>query len=440
MNKRLTLAALLTTAAFAPAAFAQDIETADGEPLIAECEEMLTFVEENDTQGTGMTSERARTIARANQAQYCEDGLRLAQGEISEDETAQNYDAEAAARLLVAVPEPEVMVEQTAPDVTVEQQPPQVTVDPGQPTVTVEQAEPTVRVQMQPPQITIDMPKPRILVEMPDPSVDVAMQEPRVTIEQDEPQVRVEQGEPEIRMGQSDVQTDQGEPQVQVEQEQATVQLQQAEDAQVQVSEVRPNVQYRAAEPRIEVEEGGDPQIAFNQPGEADVQFRQMSAEETQQRADEAQQLQAQAQQQTGEPTEQQQAEGTLQPQGEQQQAEGSMSMVEPSTNLTESAAAETTSVSIERLLDMQVVGANGDAIGDVEDVLFRGEEPFVIVGQGGFLGLGEEQVALPLSDMRLSGEDELLMRELTEEEAEAADMADFQPAEAGREVEIGMQ
>lgn len=450
MTIRICAAALLASTAVGAWAQEQQQNQAADEQLAAECQEMLQYVQENDVEDTGMTAERAREIAQANEPQNCTDAQRVAQGEISETEGAENYDADAAARLLVAVPEPEVTVEQTAPDIQVEQRAPEVRVDPGQPTVTVEQAQPTVRVEMQPPRITIDMPKPRILVEMPDPTVDVEMQQPRVTVQQDDPQVSVEQGEPELRVDEQSIPAqqdgDQDQAQVQLESEEPVVELEQAGQADVQVSESRPNVRYNAAEPQIEVSEGGEPEISFNQPGEAEVEFRQMSAEETQQMADEARQQQASAEQQRGQqPAEQQAQAQPTEQQPEQDAAQDDRYAVmanRPDDETTGEAAGEVSSLSVQNLLDMTVIGADGDAIGDVEDVVFREGENYVIVSHGGFLGLGEQQIALPMSDMRISG-DELVMPALTADEAENMEdvsASDFQRMEPDGQIEVMSQ
>jgi hypothetical protein len=73
--------------------------------------------------------------------------------------------------------------------------------------------------------------------------------------------------------------------------------------------------------------------------------------------------------------------------------------------------------VTFEALREFDVVSAEGEQIGDVEDVIRQGGEVYVVVGAGGFLGLGERDVALPVSDMILSDEDTLVMPQLTEEQ-----------------------
>jgi hypothetical protein len=77
--------------------------------------------------------------------------------------------------------------------------------------------------------------------------------------------------------------------------------------------------------------------------------------------------------------------------------------------------------VPVSRLLDMRVTNAKGDTLGDVEHVLAGGADgkPRVVIGHGGFLGLGEKQVALPLDSMVLDG-DRLVMRGLSDDQIRA--------------------
>lgn len=499
--RKYSIAMLMAATVLAPPALAQSDQNQTAATEGA-CQDLTAYVQRNDTDETGITADRAQRIANEGDLQTCHAALRMARGEISQIEGEENYDAEATARLRVFVPEPQVTVEQSAAEVQVEQREPQVAVNPGQPRVTVNQAEPVVRVQTQPPKITIDMPKPEILVEMPDPNVDVAMRQPRVTVNQPEPQVSVEQGQPRVEMGQQQTAEDSDQAQVNVQQQdQTTVQVDKADQARVQVEDVRPQVRYNTAEPRIEVEEAGEPQIAFNQPGEANVRFRQMTAEETQAAAEErrdavagyradarepevgerteaadqgaeqqatAEQSQAavtQGRQQddaqtattdqeqaatqapaadTGQAGDQDVAQETGQETGDDlAQTTGQdtgFSVVNPQERAdTADQAAATETVLVSRLRDMAVLGATGDTIGDVDEILLRNGETYLIVGAGGFLGLGQKDVALPLSDMTIRG-DTLVMRQITDEEVENMqefDRTEFQPVADEQSVEI---
>lgn len=59
----------------------------------------------------------------------------------------------------------------------------------------------------------------------------------------------------------------------------------------------------------------------------------------------------------------------------------------------------------LEELMDADVVGSNGDTVGEIEDVVMAdtGKPAYVVLGFGGFLGMGEEQAAVPFSQLRVA-------------------------------------
>ncbi|XWN32265.1 MAG: PRC-barrel domain-containing protein [Devosia sp.] len=430
MMPKLPLALLLASTALVPAAYAQNTNSdiaaiEDG----AICAEFVAYVDENDGPDITITPERAEAIAANGDPQTCRDSYRLAAGEISADETAENFDADAMARIRVAVPEPEVTVSQAAPQVSVEQPQPQVNVTPGRPIVTVNQAEPVVRVNVTPPTITIDMPKPEILVELPDPTVDVAMAQPRVTVNQAQPTVNVEQGEVKLQIGESDVAASDTNPQVTVEKASPTVSVNEAEGANISIEEVTADVRYNAAEPRIEMAEAGQPKITFNQSGEANVRFRQMSEDETRTAAladiDAPEMADADA-----------------------DKPEMAKDDVEKPAMTTASAepkvdpAANKNAFLVEQLLDKSVIGADGDTIGDVENVVTRGDATYLVIGTGGFLGIAERQIALPIEDVKMVEEDLVTNTVTREAVSEMTEMApeEYRPLGTEQDVEIVIQ
>ncbi|WP_306120326.1 MULTISPECIES: PRC-barrel domain-containing protein [unclassified Roseitalea] len=461
---RLTIGMLMAATAIVPPAIAQD-----DNDLADECMELVEFVETEDTGETGITLERAHQVAEQNDPQLCTDAYRVATGEISRDELRSNYDAEATARLAVIIPEPEVTVDQQAPEVEVQQQRPEVTVQPGRPVVTVNQAQPNVSVELAAPRITIDIPKPEIVVEMPDPTVDVAMRQPRVRVTQPEPTVEVEQGEVRLDVGETQSADDDEQAQVQIEQDQAMVELEAAEQAEVSIQDVQPDVRYNASEPQINVEQMGEPEITFNQSGEANVQFRQMTRDETIAAAEgrmaggdaedeiDNTEAAAQAESEMQDMADTQADETTMADQTETamttdqsetamtdaSEGETGMSTIEPDQDrLAQGDDANSELISVERIMQMQVVGADGETIGDIEQAVIRDGELFVIVGDGGFLGLGERQVALPMSDMVLR-DDQLVMASTTEEQVERmneVNMDEFQVVEGDAEQRVATE
>ena len=93
-----------------------------------------------------------------------------------------------------------------------------------------------------------------------------------------------------------------------------------------------------------------------------------------------------------------------------------------------------------EQLSGVTVVGANGQEIGEVKEVVQQNDITYVIVSAGGVLGLGERDVALPLSNMQFI-DGQLLMPNLTEEQVRnmrEADRSQFQSASQGGQGQTG--
>ncbi len=57
------------------------------------------------------------------------------------------------------------------------------------------------------------------------------------------------------------------------------------------------------------------------------------------------------------------------------------------------------------KLIGTTVVGANNESIGDVNDVLLEkdGKAVAVVIGVGGFLGIGEKDVAIPFQSLEFT-------------------------------------
>jgi sporulation protein YlmC with PRC-barrel domain len=185
--------------------------------------------------------------------------------------------------------------------------------------------------------------------------IDVQQQAPQVTVQQPAPQVTVTQPEPQIT----------------VEQPQPQVTVQTPE----------PEVTVKTAQPQVDVQQQGQPQVEIEQAGQADVTVRQPD--------------QAAAQ--------------------DQQSAGGqSMAVADPAAAGVQDRLA---SMRVQELMDQTVYGANGEEVGDVENVLAdrQGHASAIVVGVGGFLGIGERQVAIPLDRMSV-GQDGRLTTELTRE------------------------
>ncbi len=70
----------------------------------------------------------------------------------------------------------------------------------------------------------------------------------------------------------------------------------------------------------------------------------------------------------------------------------------------------------VAELIGMEVAAADGESVGEIDNFALLGQDVVAIVGIGGFLGLGEHKVALPLNDMSYDGE-RLVLSSLTEEQ-----------------------
>ena len=78
--------------------------------------------------------------------------------------------------------------------------------------------------------------------------------------------------------------------------------------------------------------------------------------------------------------------------------------------------------IKVDELIGKNIRNANGDAIGDVESVIVDpdGKVAAVIVGVGGFLGLGEHLVALDWKDIRVDGKGDVMASSMTKAQLKA--------------------
>ena len=86
--------------------------------------------------------------------------------------------------------------------------------------------------------------------------------------------------------------------------------------------------------------------------------------------------------------------------------------------------------ISASALLNENVVNAANETIGDVNDVLLdkNGKVASVIVGVGGFLGMGEKNVALDFDQLKFTnnGNDLIVTSDATKETLQAAPAYDM--------------
>jgi sporulation protein YlmC with PRC-barrel domain len=81
----------------------------------------------------------------------------------------------------------------------------------------------------------------------------------------------------------------------------------------------------------------------------------------------------------------------------------------------------QTQRIVVSELEGMDVVNARGEQLGDVDDVVraVADNKLYVVIDHGGFLGLGEKQVALSLDGLMIQG-NRIVIPGLTDEEIEA--------------------
>lgn len=449
-TKLLMVAGLMCGTA-APAALAQE---ADQNAAVQACQRLTLIVQDyedrfreewidraNDVISSDGRLECAQYVAQAEQAidelerrdrmaqQQGQGGhLQTGTGQTAADQAGtaanQNRQMDAAqadtdvdgGRIVVSQPEPRVLVEQDAPEITYSQDPAQARVEQAAPQIIVRQAEPTVRVQMPRPQITITQAEPEIIVRLPEPNVTVDVPEPRFNVSQSQPEVRVNQPEPQVsvQMEQPEVNVqDQDQAQVQVERGQAVVRREGAEQqARVQIERAQPQVRYEPAEPNIEFEMEGEPQVTYNRTGEPNVRVERIGDQAADQQARPDGQSQPNQQAMQGQQDDDRTASIPQDPMPEQayDALRGDAQM--------QGAA---TTIRVSDLVDRQVVNARGEQLGQIERVVANGNRTYLILSEGGFLGMGEREVALPLDRVSsIRGDEQLVLQGLSEEDLEA--------------------
>ena len=356
-------ALLGSTALIATSAFAQTPAPQPGtqQATIADCDRLVTVLEQRRPANAGVTVEQVRTFRTANNAQACRDAL------VRIEPTAATAAGQPGTQEGT-----NIQVQQAAPTIRVDQASPQISVQQAQPQVTVRQPQPEIIVRQPAPRVTVDIPQPEIIVRMPQPEVNVAQAQPQVEVRQAQPNVQV---------------TQPAQPQVQVTPAQPNV-VQQAAGGQanvtVQPPEGQANVRYERAEPQVTVNQAqGQPTVRMEQAGQPAAGDANRTA----------------------------MAPGTA------PTATGNR----PATTGTAAGGAGAARMfSVNQLEDMNVYNARGNQLGEVEDVLIGpNNQTHLVVSYGGFLGLGERQVVMPLDRFQLQN-DRLVVAGMTEDQLRA--------------------
>ncbi len=394
--------------------------------------------------------------------------------------------------IVVAMPEAKVGIRQGSPQVDVQSAQPEVNVRQAAPEVLVRQPKQQIAVDMPQPTITITQQAPEIIVTMPAPGVDVRNSQPTVRFSMPEPEVTVNQPDPKIAFdldaemlesaeaedlrarieaGEADspvrtrTEREGGDGQnVTFESANAVVNATMTdEQPRISIEQAEPTVRWEATEPEISFNMGGDPEIHLEQVGEPKVTFEQASAQPADQASEDEGQRQAAAEQ-DGERrlvAEAPVVEDARNAEGGMQMEAGETSAVTDAEQAVEAAGNEA-SAEFKEALDIDegyevgdmateiflvsdlegrdVVNMQGEELGEVGRIVSNGGQTYVVVEHGGFLGIGDEEYAVPVERVLISGE-QVILEGLSEAELEAMPEYDRNAEEAlGADQQIEMR
>ncbi|MBZ4689290.1 MAG: hypothetical protein JG765_541 [Cereibacter sp.] len=424
-------------------------------PALMSEEEMANLVEEcrlvaDDYAQLGdeqiITREEMTRILTLNQATECDTvRQRLTQEDsaVATDEVQLEQQAVIEGQAQVRVPDPQVDVQVPPPQVTVRKAQPQVQISEQPTDIQVRQEQPRISIEVPQILVTVEIPAPTIYIRSSQPDVQVSNADPEVEVVQGDPQVSVRQGDPELTV---DLDVDQdadaaetattqaqgaadqaaaGEAQagmtsrtegnVRLGTGEAQVEMVQPEgEAEYNYTQAEPQVSFEQAEAQVTVSMPDQPTVELVTVGEPSVTFE--TKEERQARRQQEQQQQQQA---AGQPAAEQQA-------GQQQAGQ------QPAAGLPQT-------VTVGQLMDMRVVGAEGEDVGTPHAIVGEGDQVMLVLRDGGFLGFGGREIGIPISRVMFGG-DHLQLSTMTAEEIESAGGFEFDDnarLEDSREIEI---
>jgi hypothetical protein len=231
-------------------------------------------------------------------------------------------------------------------------------------------------------------------------------------------------------------QTAEGQEPERTEQGQAQAGRQRAEDAGPTQQQAQTGGQQGAEESSPQTQAGGQPPSAS-----AKEQLPEQTAEGQEPERTEQGQAQKTGQQDAGPAKQQAQTGGqegnedTGRPQQQQagsDQQQTERMAAEEQQPAQEQTASESplTSMSPNELLGAEVVNEEGDAVAEIVDLVKKkdAEGLYAVLSVGGFLGIGEKQVAVPADRFQAGEDEQLVLTNANEEEIEA--MSAYQEAE----------
>lgn len=355
-----------------------------------------------------------------------EDGQQVAQmGEMAEGQGRYNTMApDAAARIVVTQPDPNVQVDQAAPQIAVTQSQPEVSVNQGRPQIAVRQASPNVTVQMPRPTITIDQPQPQIIVRMPEPQVAVNQARPQIEVRQAQPSVDVSLAEPQVSVRAGEGANEQTSADVDIAQQEPNVRFMDTEgEPQIDVQRQQAEVTYEAAEPNVRVETGGDPIVRFNRTGEPQIIFQDAEGR-TAEAGQTGNQLGTQGMMDDEELTGSvgtdadqlgQQNTGTDQQQVASAGERDVLSLI--GANGQQRPELELSDYQVRQLIGQRLYNAGNDDLGVIDAVVEADGLRYVVLSEDSVLATGGQGVVLPVANVMMSADDQLVLMGLTDQE-----------------------
>ena len=276
-----------------------------------------------------------------------------------------------------------------------------------QPTIEIVQPKPEIDTSTNRPQVSVEQPKPQIRFEQPKPRIVFSDAEPQVSINRGDANVEVsqpenlaqnvdiEQADPKIEYSQS------GEAKVNVSSNKADAKIDQADEPKINVRRGEPNVNFRFGSQSADSGDANDgtrnrnQRSAGNNRDDANQRTASDSGSDRDARSN-GTRLTNDSSSSVGEATDTGQTEYGLALQRS------------PLYNRP-----------IDEIISMAVYGENGDRVGDIDDIVMADNKMFAIVGIGGFLGIGEHEVAVPLERFKSRTAGTLVLPNSTQEALE---------------------
>lgn len=123
-------------------------------------------------------------------------------------------------------------------------------------------------------------------------------------------------------------------------------------------------------------------------------------------------------------------------------EAEASASSSQTATTTTDTMVDSFSGMVASDIVGLNVVEANGEDIGEIDTIVRYNGELAAIIGVGGFLGFGEHEVAIPLSEISRAAEGDLKLSTRTNAELEAmaeVDEAEYEKLDADAPLDSGV-